>query len=265
MGIWKGLVWPQFVKDTPDEVPVEVSFDTRNKVIVGKMSFYSWKKERGKITNVMTGGFQNENDLRFYYQKEPAGILGWGDLLLELSPDARAIKGRINGVSSHTGKHFNSEILLLKGKNANLKEFSRIKNPVIFIGHGGNESWKALKKYLNNKGYKVETFESGVRAGKLINHVLDGMMAGTSIAFLIMTGENKMRDGTVFARQNVVHEIGLCQGKFGSERAVVLLEEGVTDFTNISGISYILFKKGKINTTFREVLATIQREFPQTE
>lgn len=76
-----------------------------------------------------------------------------------------------------------------------------------------------------------------------------------------MTGEDATSQGNIRARQNVVHEAGLFQGKLGFERAIVLLEEGVEEFSNIHGIVQIRFSKGKIRETFGDVLATLRREF----
>jgi predicted nucleotide-binding protein len=59
----------------------------------------------------------------------------------------------------------------------------------------------------------------------------------------------------------VVHEIGLFQGRLGFNRAIVLLEDGVEEFSNIHGIEQIRFSKGNIRETYGEILATIKREF----
>lgn len=88
------------------------------------------------------------------------------------------------------------------------------------------------------------------------------MLAKSAFALLVMTGEDEMVDGGTRARQNVVHETGLFQGRLGFHRAVVLLEEGTEEFSNIHGIEQIRFSKGNIKETFGEVLATIRREFP---
>lgn len=88
------------------------------------------------------------------------------------------------------------------------------------------------------------------------------MLAKSAFAFLVMTGEDEMVGGGTRARQNVVHEAGLFQGKLGFRRAIVLLEEGTEEFSNIHGIEQIRFSKGNIKETFGEVLATIRREFP---
>ena len=55
----------------------------------------------------------------------------------------------------------------------------------------------------------------------------------------------EMDDGTLRARQNVVHEIGLFQGLHPLKRAVILLEEGVEEFNNIKGITQMRFEAGK--------------------
>jgi predicted nucleotide-binding protein len=87
------------------------------------------------------------------------------------------------------------------------------------------------------------------------------MLGRSSLAFLVLTGEDETADQQMRARQNVIHETGLFQGKLGFPRAIVLLEEGVEEFSNIAGIQHIPFAKGHIDGTFGEVLAVIKREF----
>jgi predicted nucleotide-binding protein len=88
------------------------------------------------------------------------------------------------------------------------------------------------------------------------------MLSNSSFALLVMTGEDEMSDGGLRARQNVVHEAGLFQGRLGFARAIVLLEAGAEEFSNIHGIEQIRFDKGRIKETFGDVVATIRREFP---
>ena len=135
--------------------------------------------------------------------------------------------------------------------------------PVVFIGHGRSDQWRNLKDHLGDlHGYDVEAFESGARAGHTVRDILNSMMKSSSFALLVMTGEDETAEGGFRARQNVVHEAGLFQGKLGFERAIVLLEEGVEEFSNIHGITQIRFKRGNIRETYGDVLATLRREFP---
>ena len=133
--------------------------------------------------------------------------------------------------------------------------------PTVFIGHGHSAAWRDLKDHLSDKhGIEVVAYEVGSRAGHAVRDVLDQMMDQSSIAFLVMTAEDETPDGTLRARQNVVHEAGLFQGRLGFAKAVVLVEHGVEVFSNLDGIEQIRFSKDSIRESFGDVLATIARE-----
>jgi len=134
--------------------------------------------------------------------------------------------------------------------------------PVIFIGHGHSMQWRDLKDHLTDQhGYQVEAYETGARAGHAIRDILEDMARKSSFALLILTGDDHGPDDKSRARQNVIHETGLFQGRLGFERAIVLLENGVEEFSNLDGIHQIRFSKGNIRETFGDVLATLRREF----
>lgn len=100
------------------------------------------------------------------------------------------------------------------------------------------------------------------RAGYTVQEILDQMLQNSSFCIIVMTGEDRMADGQLRARQNVIHETGLCQRHFGLKRALILLESGTEMFSNLQGVQYIRYPKGRIQQTFGEVVATINREFP---
>ncbi len=134
--------------------------------------------------------------------------------------------------------------------------------PVIFVGHGRNTQWRDLKDHLHEQhGYDVQAYEMGARAGHTIRDILHELLGASTFAILVMTAEDEMSDGTMRARQNVVHETGLFQGKLGFSRAVVLLEEGTEDYSNLQGVHQIRFPASHIRETFGDVLATLRREF----
>lgn len=62
------------------------------------------------------------------------------------------------------------------------------------------------------------------------------------------------------ARANVIHEVGLFQGRLGFERAIVLLEEGCEEFSNITGITQIRFPPGNVGAKFEEIRRVLERE-----
>ncbi len=77
---------------------------------------------------------------------------------------------------------------------------------------------------------------------------------------LILTAEDERVDGTVAARQNVIHEVGLFQGRLGFTRAIVMLEHGCEEFPNIEGFGQRRFPAGQIEAAFEEVRRVLERE-----
>lgn len=149
-------------------------------------------------------------------------------------------------------------------------EDSKIKpefKPVtIFVGHGHSPQWRDLKDHLQDlHGMKVVAYDRGPRAGLSVKEVLESILDESSLALLVLTGEDLDANRQLHARENVVHEVGLFQGRLGFGRAIILLEEGVNEFSNILGINQIRFSKGNIRETFGDVVATVGREFDHEE
>ena len=131
----------------------------------------------------------------------------------------------------------------------------------VFIGHGRSHIWMELKIFLEERlGLAVEEYSRVSNAGRPTTTRLQEMTETSSAAFLLMTGEDETADGSTRARENVVHEVGLFQGRLGLERAVVLLEEGCTEFSNIVGLGQIRFPKGNISAVFEEIRLFLERE-----
>jgi predicted nucleotide-binding protein len=133
---------------------------------------------------------------------------------------------------------------------------------VVFIGHGGSRQWRDLKDHLQDQqGYEVAAYEVGARAGHVVRDILEDMLSRSTFAILVMTGEDEQADGSLRARENVVHEAGLFQGRLGFSRAILLVEDGVAPFSNLQGVQQVRYAKGAIRETFGDVVATIRREF----
>ena len=131
----------------------------------------------------------------------------------------------------------------------------------VFIGHGHSQTWRELKDFLENRlGLKVDEFNRVSTAGIATINRLSEMLDSAGFAFLVMTAEDEQSDGKVRARENVVHEVGLFQGGLGFERAIVLLEDGCEEFSNITGLGQIRFPKGNISAALEEIRMTLERE-----
>ena len=75
-----------------------------------------------------------------------------------------------------------------------------------------------------------------------------------------MTAEDELADGSTQARMNVIHEVGLFQGRLGFTKAIVLLEDGCQEFSNIQGLGQIRFPKDNIAAKFEEIRQVLERE-----
>lgn len=131
----------------------------------------------------------------------------------------------------------------------------------IFIGHGRSSVWRDLKDYLHDRlGLEWEEFNRESTAGIPTSERLQAMLDKASFAFIVMTAEDQTADGKLNPRMNVVHEAGLFQGKLGFRRAILLLEDGCEEFSNITGLGQIRFPAGKIDAKRDEIRQVLERE-----
>jgi predicted nucleotide-binding protein len=128
----------------------------------------------------------------------------------------------------------------------------------IFIGHGRSKLWARVQIYLKEDlNLKTIIFEDESRTGETIINILDDFLNNSSFAILIMTAEDETAEGTSRARQNVIHEAGLFQGRLGFDKVIILKQDGVEEFSNVAGLQYIPFSGDNIEQSFYE----IQRKF----
>ena len=131
----------------------------------------------------------------------------------------------------------------------------------VFIGHGGSLVWHQLKDFLTGRlDLECEEFNAESVSGRGTITRLEEMLDRTWFAFIVMTGEDVHGDGATHARENVIHEAGLFQGRLGFERAIILLEEGCAQFSNIHGLTTIRFPKGNIEPKYEEIRRVLERE-----
>jgi hypothetical protein len=131
----------------------------------------------------------------------------------------------------------------------------------IFIGHGRSLVWYQLKDFLRDTlELPCDEFNVEPAPGLTTTERLQAMLEDAALAFIVMTAEEHHVDGSVCARPNVIHESGLFQGKLGIRRAIVMLEKGCSDFSNIKGLTQIRFPKDDMRPAFEQVRQVLRRE-----
>ncbi len=137
----------------------------------------------------------------------------------------------------------NSNVFFSK-LEANVEEILRRKRANVFLSHGHNELLKLkLKDFLHGRlGQSPIILAEQPSRGLTVVEKLDRVSEMCSFAVILMTKDDEQVDGGLRARQNVIHEIGFFQGKYGRKNVVLLAERGIELFTNISGIIRIEFE-----------------------
>ncbi len=131
----------------------------------------------------------------------------------------------------------------------------------IFIGHGRSRVWQDLKTFISERlKLPYDEFDRVSTAGMDIRERLEQMLDQAGMAFLVMTAEDEHADSTLHARENVIHEAGLFQGRLGFKKAIILLEDDCKEFSNVHGLIQIRFPKGQIRATFEEIRQVLERE-----
>jgi predicted nucleotide-binding protein len=131
----------------------------------------------------------------------------------------------------------------------------------VFIGHGRSHAWRDLKDFVKDRlRLPYDEFNRVPVAGITNIGRLEAMLDAASCAFIIMTAEDEQEGGKLHARMNVIHEVGLFQGRLGFNKAIVLLEEGCEEFSNIQGLGQIRFPKGNIAAKFEDIRQVLERE-----
>lgn len=146
--------------------------------------------------------------------------------------------------------------LVAIGRKAFLSQRGRV-----FIGHGHSPVWREVKDFIADR-LKIECDEFNRQpvAGLDTSERLSQLLKAACFAFLIMTPEDQHADASLHARENVIHELGLFQGRLGSKKAIVLLEDGCDVFSNIQGISRLSFPHGHVSAAFEDMRRVLERE-----
>jgi hypothetical protein len=120
----------------------------------------------------------------------------------------------------------------------------------VFISHGRSKEWYKVQAYIE-KDINLATLELAQEPihGRTVLQKLNDEASRCGYAVIVMTGDDIVGED-IRARENVMHEIGFFQGKYGLQNVTLLHEEGVNIPSNIHGLVYIQFPKDTVEATF---------------
>lgn len=194
------------------------------------------------------------------YSGHPAVSINAGDSDFQQLEKLNLISLTRNSQGSLRGKTTGDGIRYLESLSSG-SQSQPVQGKRVFIGHGHSTAWLRLKDFLVDRlKLHFEEFNRAPVAGYSTQERLSEMLDNCGFAFIVLTAEDERADGTVHARENVIHEAGLFQGRLGFKRAIILLEHGCTQFSNIHGLTYIPFPPGDIIAKSEDIRRVLERE-----
>jgi ActR/RegA family two-component response regulator len=153
-----------------------------------------------------------------------------------------------------------NDALVLERIVARLDKIDAEAGSGVFISHGHNELLKyKLADFVANKlGRRPVILAEQPSAGLTVVEKLEKVSRECSFAVILMTQDDEVASGTARARQNVVHELGFFQGRYGRGSVVLIVESGLELFSNISGIVYIGFEANRFEAAFESLRTEIE-------
>lgn len=135
--------------------------------------------------------------------------------------------------------------------NSELSQPAPLAPRCVFITHGRSNDWRVAQAFIE-KDVRLLTLELAQEAsqGRTIIEKLDENSSRCDSAVIVMTGDDTAVSEVPRVRENVMHEIGFFQGRYGRDRVILLHEEGTSVPTNLAGVVYVPFPKGGIDAGF---------------
>lgn len=127
----------------------------------------------------------------------------------------------------------------------------------VFLTHGHSSDWRRVQPFIE-KDVGIPTIELAQQPnkGRTLIEKLEDNANHCDSAVIVMTSDDIANGQEARVRENVMHEIGFFQGRYGRNFVVLIHEEGVNIPTNLSGVAYIPFAKDNIEAAFH----VLQRE-----
>jgi hypothetical protein len=132
----------------------------------------------------------------------------------------------------------------------------------VFISHGRAPDWREVQQFIERE-LSIASLELAQEPnrGRTVLQKLHEESGRCSYAVVVMTGEDRMEGGETRARENVLHEVGYFQGRYGLAKVCLLHEEGTNIPSNIHGLVYIPFPPGKVSAAFGALTRELRAEF----
>lgn len=143
----------------------------------------------------------------------------------------------------------------------------------VFIIHGHSEEWRKVERYIKDElGFNAIVMKESY-SGKLILNKFRDAVSEADCAIAIMSPDDKLENGNFRARQNVLYELGYCQGVFdyyyGDDydfEPVIVIKEKSIDFKEASdllGLEVLNYTHNNIESTIHHISKALENMYEE--
>jgi sugar/nucleoside kinase (ribokinase family) len=246
-----------------------LSSDRGMLIVKQRSGIHSWRRETGKVVGDFYPQILLSDDQ--IEDATGAGDVFAAGLLAVLTCDRLQIElGSLLGMTlarhklRYVGSHGHIQLARVTREFIGSRDAARRTAALpsgVFVAHGRSPSWLAVKAFVEERfGLTVYSFESDAWGSRPVTEALADYLERCGFAICVLTAEDATGDGHLMARQNVVHEIGLFQGRYGFDRVLVLAEEGCEFLPQGVGRHTIVFPQNAIDRTFWHLDRMVQAQ-----
>jgi len=146
-----------------------------------------------------------------------------------------------NNLLSELLPAYNNDLnqIIVKGLNL-VKSNNKSGIDCIFIAHGNNKEWREVETYIKDElKFKVLAYETESHSVEFTHEAIENLLDKCNFAVIVMSDDDYTKEGKARARQNVIHEMGLFQGRYGHKRVIVMKKKSVELNSNLIGKNLI--------------------------
>jgi sugar/nucleoside kinase (ribokinase family) len=131
----------------------------------------------------------------------------------------------------------------------------------VLVAHDGNPHWESLRRFVEaDCDLPVQILGTDELDRGDLEALVRNQLSRCSFAICVLSASRPMSSGGLRPDQNIVHQAGMFQGRYGFGRVAILAEEGSEPFSNIAGLVRLDFPPGRIESTFLALERMLLRE-----
>src|ERR1019366_1291817 len=134
----------------------------------------------------------------------------------------------------------------------------------VFIIHGHSDEWRKVERFLKDDlGFNAIVLKESYSGKLILDKFRDTVWDEADCCVAIMSPDDKLESGNFRARQNVLYEVGYCQGVFESYyddddnfEPVIIIKEKSIDFREVSdllGLEVLNYNDKNIEGIFHQL------------